>query len=216
MAYENEKAALRRIIDRGYGMQPREDRVRRNEEYARAFPGADAPLTDEAQNHEHDQEQAQPEGPEASSPGSPATAEEEQTPTDDPAEDAVPVETEDGVIFVVAPETKPSEFILARRPELVDFFSAGTTYQIATGRFIQSWRKRRPEDGDAQVVNEPARPRLREPERVPLGRWGENRTTYRSTDPPSPASDRSHGARNSRFAVDDRNAEYWRWRESQQ
>jgi hypothetical protein len=73
-----------------------------------------------------------------------------------PTDQEWPIETSDGEgVLVASPETKPDLYIQVRRPELVPFDG----FEVLSGRTIVSYRLRRPEDGDARFVTEPARPK---------------------------------------------------------
>lgn len=192
--YEQQKEKLQAIVRShekrkrardAYGFQPREEKRSIN------LP----PLPAEA---EHRIPEAQEVAEWASPKGSEAR---------EPEPDGVPVETDEGVVFVASPETQPDLYIQVRRPELEEYRSSGTVFEVQTGRWICSWRKRKPEDGDAPYVTEPARPlRVREPEYVRLGNWGDgSHVTWRSTDPPPSAPDRSYWAEHGRFEVGRRN-----------
>jgi hypothetical protein len=67
-------------------------------------------------------------------------------------QDERPVQTSEGVVFIKDAQEQPNLYIAVRTPEVQDYESAGTVYEVRTGRYLITWRLRRPEDGDAEYV----------------------------------------------------------------
>lgn len=67
-------------------------------------------------------------------------------------QDESAVQTPSGVVFVQNPQDQPALYIQIRTPELQDYDSAGVIFEVTTGRYLITWRLRRPEDGDAEFV----------------------------------------------------------------
>lgn len=108
----------------------------------------------------------------------------EREPIEEEERDEVLVSLESGeVTFVKSTELDLTVFVEVITPELVEYVeSAGTDhevrFEVLSGRFIHSWRQRRPEDGTRRSVPGLPKPKEVKNERVELGQsFGDWRNT---------------------------------------
>lgn len=69
-----------------------------------------------------------------------------------------PVTLTSGEVLHVAEPWSHPDFVMERRPELVEYVDNRKTFELLTGVWLTSWRQRTPADGDAKIVIAPARP----------------------------------------------------------